>query len=151
MNCSQAKKLISLQIDEELDARGRSELAAHCAGCPGCARELRELTALFTDFSAPVPLVPSPYFLGTVMRRVHAWEADRGFSLRDLRWPRLVTLGATIALLLLAGNFAGTTLWSSLAQQPSLAAADTGNDAALIAFNDLPQEYAGIYADAAKG
>jgi hypothetical protein len=85
-------------------------------------------------------------FYAKVQRRIEQAQADI-FSLRGFRWPDIVTLAASVTLMLAAGNFFGTTLWSNLQQKSSSDTITAQMEPGLTAFNDLPEEYNGIYYD----
>jgi len=65
MECSEFRRMISRELDGEIDQSALAELEAHCAACAGC-RRFRELSLAglmihrsMRDESAPPSLLPS--------------------------------------------------------------------------------------------
>jgi anti-sigma factor RsiW len=144
MNCRESKRLISLLLDGELNSPDEQALNEHLAGCTACRREKEELCALFSGITPPTAVQPSPFFFNKVQRRIEQAQTDV-FSFRGFHWPGFVTLAATVTLMLAAGNFLGTTLWSGLQQKDSAEVTVAQAVPGMTAFNDLPEEYDGIY------
>ncbi len=77
MNCNRARSLFSARIDDELPPAELESLAEHLRECRnGCAQQ-------WAAFQATVRLVhdlpavePDPSFVGQVLDRVRAWEAQ---------------------------------------------------------------------------
>lgn len=76
MNCRQARSLFSARIDLELSREEAAEQEGHLAGCSDCRRA-------WTSFQTTVNLMhrlpvetPHPAFVGQVLDRVRAYEAQ---------------------------------------------------------------------------
>jgi hypothetical protein len=81
MKCTEAKELISLYLDSELDARSAQEMQQHLAGCAGCAR----LARAEAEFSAALAAR-----LNDSTRTPSLWMAEEAFvteSFRERRKP----------------------------------------------------------------
>ncbi len=119
MRCEQARKLMSLMLDEVLTQEQRMKLEQHLRECVGCRAEWRLLKTVQQAMATTAP-APLPYDLvPVVMERVRAIEREklsRRFWLPLTgRW-RWLALAAAPVLLTLA--FLGTHLWRSSSATP---------------------------------
>ncbi len=107
MRCEQARKHMSLMLDEVLTAEQPSELEQHLRECVGCRAEWRLLKTVQHLIAATEP-APLPYDLvPIVMERVRAIERERSragawWLWRPLqgrwRWLALATAPFVLAL-----------------------------------------------------
>ncbi len=114
MRCEQARKHMSLMLDEVLTQEQRMELEQHLRECVGCRAEWRLLKTVQHAMTTTVP-APLPYDLvPVVMERVRAIEREKLPRRLWLplagRW-RWLALAAAPVLLTLA--FLATHLWQS--------------------------------------
>ena len=107
MNCRKAHKLISRQLDGELDQRHEGELSAHLDQCPACAAYGEELADLGLD-SFTVPYA-APDFAADVMARV-----DQSMRQRSLVLSRPSVYRPIAAGLALAASFIGFVVGSEI-------------------------------------
>ncbi|HEV2237512.1 MAG TPA: zf-HC2 domain-containing protein [Ktedonobacterales bacterium] len=88
MTCANIQRHLQHYVDDRLDARAASGVAAHLAGCAACRDDLRLLQAVRTG-AAALPYVAEPERLTrSILARVAAFERQRAVA----------TLGARFAL-----------------------------------------------------
>jgi hypothetical protein len=77
MNCRRARGLFSARIDEELTAAEARSLEIHLRDCQaGCSESWKEFEATVLLVHSLPPMEPDPSFVGQVLDRVRAWEAQ---------------------------------------------------------------------------
>lgn len=104
MNCEQAKPLIALYADGEMDAAQSLELERHVHDCPACAKELRNLQSLKKAVRQEAVYFPAPAALRSNL--LAELRADVGApparSFWSLNWLTTAMSGlATVCLALL--------------------------------------------------
>ncbi len=100
MRHTRAGVLMSLYLDERLDASGARQLERHLASCAECRRDLARMRLAEpalreSDLAARTPL-PSD-LAEQIMRRVAAYEAQRAADLARARQRRAARRAARVA------------------------------------------------------
>ena len=98
MNCNDARALLQVYLDGELDRAGARELEAHLDGCAECARSLSELDGLRAALRTGAPRYAAPAALREQIR-AHA-TPTRVSAPRLGRW---LALAASWALAFVIG------------------------------------------------
>jgi len=112
MECSRAKRLISLQPDGQLTVEESALLAMHLAECPACARE-QQLQQRLSGVLRELGRVTEPAPVDFTSRVMQELKAQRRgvLSYIPLAWRKVVAAAAA-ALMLVAGASGGATdLW----------------------------------------
>lgn len=114
MRCEQARKQMSLMLDEMLTPEQRSELEWHLRECVGCRAEWRLLKTVQRLMATTKP-APLPYDLTPiVMERIRALERERKtapFSFWRSVTGRWRWLALAVAPLVLVLAFFGVGIW----------------------------------------
>jgi hypothetical protein len=77
MNCRKARGLFSARIDDELSSSEAGSLETHLRDCKqGCREQWAVFEATVRMVHALPPIEPDPSFVGHVLDRVRAWEAQ---------------------------------------------------------------------------
>lgn len=139
MNCSDAKKLISVAQDGALDGRRQEELLRHLSGCAGCAAYKTELEALRAAIPAPRAIAPSPYFYAKVRQKIRADEERTVPFFARLRWLVPSAIAAAMLSALFTGTFFGRSLWTSYSPNTSSDVEIVASAFGLNAFDDGPE------------
>lgn len=104
MDCLQAKKLISIYIDGQLDANQEAFLTTHLKQCPNCQKIYEEYLKTWESLSNFKPLEPSSNFNAIFWERVKqpehkSWAGNRVFVFPALS-PRLAYTLASIMIII---------------------------------------------------
>lgn len=100
MNHRNIRKLISAMVDGELDDAGTKLANEHIASCPSCARYARGLQMISLDIRSVNAVTLPGTFPASVLRAIHAEEAEARLWLPVESFARrfVVGLGAAVVL-----------------------------------------------------
>lgn len=84
MNCSEVRELFSARADNELPKDLHSRLDAHLIRCSTCQREWLRFRSVISALRGLPEEQSSPAFVGQVLDRVRAYEAEGARSLAPL-------------------------------------------------------------------
>ena len=148
MDCRNAKKLISLKADNELDADRMEELNAHLGSCPGCREEMEFTSAILRDLEVSQILETPPYFFSGIKAKISAVGAEGVPGIFRLGF-RTAFAGAAFSFLiigfsLLAGVLLGNTYWTQ-ANDESASAKETESTLNLQTLEALPENSFGSF------
>jgi hypothetical protein len=118
VKCSQARELLSLYLDGELESSRAELLSGHLEVCPGCSRELDELRKALEMLRYLPELTPADGFRAGLKERLAEERLDMPVKCRPRdslarRWIKLWPRLAVAATLVLAVGI--TSLWYGLA------------------------------------
>jgi len=103
MNCAEAKPLVALYADGELDTAQSLELERHLQECPACARESRDLQGLQTAVRQEALYFPAPTELrrDLLAKLPTQTEPQAAPSLWSWKWLATAMSGAAAVCLIL--------------------------------------------------
>ncbi|MDB6066688.1 MAG: putative anti-sigma factor [Pedosphaera sp.] len=136
MNCQQAKPLINLYADGELDAAAILELEKHLHDCPACAAEWRNVQSLKKALKHDSLYFTAPAELRRLVKAElqPAAEIKPPWKLWNWNWPTTVTTGLATACLAL---LLAVTLTRPSAQQQLAQEVVSGHVRSMMANHEL--------------
>jgi anti-sigma factor RsiW len=82
MRCRKAQRLVSVNLDGQLDDAQRTALREHLAGCLACGRFADQVRGISDALSAMQVPEPRPHFTQRLLARLPDQQVER-FSLRE--------------------------------------------------------------------
>jgi hypothetical protein len=143
--CAEFERRLTLYVWQELEPAEREAVERHAAGCAGCAATLARERALLEQLSTLEPAEPADLFVAecrrSLARRLDRAEASARF------WKRLRAVFApagwltarpawTIAVLVLAGFFAGRYFAPGAARDATSTESTAGEAPAIANFSN---------------
>jgi anti-sigma factor RsiW len=107
MNCSDARPILPLYLDGDLQEAERHRLDVHLETCPECRRELELLEASWQMLGELDEIEPEPFYVSRFFARVEAkmpWHAKLAGFIKGLLAPRplIPILAAAILVIVIA-------------------------------------------------
>lgn len=72
MECSKYRRMVSRELDGEIDAAGKSDLEGHLASCERCRSFRATSREAFSIHRAAVTAVPPPQLVGSILAAVES-------------------------------------------------------------------------------